>query len=110
MLFGLRRGVGEAAAMGCLGLYAKPSLPRKPMAGKGSLWSGKRSLALRFGLIPSQGEEAKAKERKREREAANLPVPGCGFQRPHHVSGGEEEKSGWYDVDLREETTVGRGG
>lgn len=57
--------MGEAAETGCLGLYAEPSLPRKPMAGKGSLWSGKRSLALRFGLIPSQGEESEGEKERR---------------------------------------------
>jgi hypothetical protein len=36
-------------------------------------------------------EGRKGGEGKKEREAANLPVPRRGFQRPHHVSEGEEE-------------------
>lgn len=42
MLLGLRRGVGEAVTPGCLGANPDPSLPRKPMAGKGSLLKTRR--------------------------------------------------------------------
>lgn len=78
MLFGLRRGVGEPAAMGCLGLYPEPSLPRKPMAGKGSLWEKwKRSSALRFGLIVQEKkvvflEGRRERKERKERRPTHL--------------------------------------
>ena len=63
---------------------------------------------MRFGLISSQGEEAKAKERKTGcwLTCAWVRLP----KTPSCFLGREEEKSGWYEVDLRKETAVGRGG
>jgi hypothetical protein len=56
-------------------------LPRKPIAGKGSLWEKwERSSALRFGLIAQEetrergerrGRRGEKRGRKREREATN---------------------------------------
>lgn len=54
--------MGEAA-MWCLGLYPEPSLPRKPMAGKGSLrerWNGDQHWG--FGLIAQGREGTERKE------------------------------------------------
>ena len=38
MALGLIRGVGEPVLEGSLEVYPDPSFPRKPIAGKGSLW------------------------------------------------------------------------
>lgn len=59
--------MGEAAATGCLGLYAKPSLPRKPMAGKGSLWSGKPEFSIDTWTdsIAGRGSEGEGEKERR---------------------------------------------
>lgn len=89
MLLGLSRGVGDAT---CLGVYPEPSLPKKPMAGKGSLCFVKFvSNAFSTSGLRSFKSCATLSSRARARdvEGINLPVPGCGFQRPHHVLRGQ---------------------
>lgn len=76
MLLGLISEVGDPVLVTIeewLGAYPEPSLPRKPIAGKGSLCPDSPSQHW----SSDQGEGGGGWE--------NKPVPCRGFQRPHHV-------------------------
>lgn len=65
-----------------MGVNPEPSLPRKPMAGKGSLLKGQESSLSVLSSRPMFRARGRG---------PNQPVPGRGFQRPHHVRGEEDQ-------------------